>query len=142
MAPDKIRWKWVRIPEEVWRSIRDQARRENIAIWKVLQRAWSYWVSASRSHHIDVANIDKLAWYVYKVSASVGEFRARPTEENLKWIENNAKILKDRYGIEADKLVLAARQYMKRPTKKSRMVLNDAAKEVIIQIIMTLGERR
>lgn len=140
MGLDSIKWKWVRIPEEVWRGLREQAAREKTAMWKVIQRAWAYWVSASRTHHVKVANVDKLAWYVYKVAASVGEFRAQPTEENLRWIENNAKVLRDRYGINAEKLILAARQYAKKPSKKNRMVLNDSAKEVIIQLILTLGE--
>ena len=139
MAKSKIKWKWLRVPEEIWKGIREQAVKEKVAMWKVLQRSWSYWVTASRSHHTTISNIDKLAWYVYKVAASIGEFRGNPNEENMKWIENNARILKDRYGIDAQKLVLAAQQYMKRPTKKNRMVLNDTAKEVIIQIILKIG---
>jgi len=131
----KIRWKWVRVPVEIWRDIRVQAKREKIAAWKVIQRAWSYWKATQREHHAGAMAVEKKAWYAYKLSASVGEFRGNPTEKNLELLKKTCDQISARLGIDTSKIVLAAEQLMKFNTKKNRMVLNDAAKEVVALII-------
>jgi len=129
------------VPQEVYETIFTQAKRERIAMWKVIQRAWAYHVSTVKSFHQKSEPVDKIAWYAYKLSASVGEFRGNPTPENFARLEENVRELKERMRIDAQKVLLAATQYMRTKKNKDRMLLNDSAKEVIVQLISTLQKR-
>jgi len=139
MEDGKIVWKWVRIPREIHEEIKEQARREKTAIWKVLMRAWSYWRSSVRNHHTNVEDVGKLAWYIFKLASSVGQFKENPSDRNFDWIVKNCQTIKKRLGVDASPIVLAASQYKKRQTGKNKMALNDATKMVIAQLISLVG---
>ena len=135
-----IRWKLVKLPEEFHREVSIYARRERIAIWKVLLRAWSFWKSNFVFKRMDTKkNGSKIAWYVFKLSASVGELRADPSERNLELLKKTCKQIQERLGVNTEKIVLAAEQYVKKPTVKSRIPLNDATKEVVAELIALAG---
>lgn len=131
----KIVWKWVRIPREIHEQIKSQAEREKTAIWKVLIRAWSYWQSANRQHHTNVEDVGKLAWYIFKLSSSIGQFKENPSDYNLNWVVKNCEDIKKRLGVETSTIVMAAIQYKKKQDKKNKMALNDATKMVVAQMI-------
>jgi len=140
MVPGKISWKWIRVPEEIHSSISQMAKKEKIAIWKVVARAVTFYETARREKFREVSDLSKLSWYVYKFSASVGELRGNPCEENLRFLIKTCQQLTKRLGIDTSKVVLAAEQYVKRPTRKGRMVLNDASKEVVAQLILKFSQ--
>jgi len=138
-----IRWKLVKLPEEFYDEISIYARREKMARWKVLQRAWSFWKTNFLFKKMEnEENGGKKAWYVYKFSASVGELRAQPTEHNLNLLKKTCRQIEERLGIDTSKVILAAEQYVKKPTTKNRIPLNDAAKEVVAQIIAWRGDKK
>ncbi|RKX44084.1 MAG: hypothetical protein DRP27_07275 [Thermotogae bacterium] len=130
------------MPEELHTSISAISRNERIAAWKVIARAITFYETARREKFREVSDFSKLVWYVYKFSASVGELRGSPTEENLRLLIRTCQQLTKRLGVDTSRVVLAAEQYVKRPTRKGRMVLNDCAKEVVGQIILRFGEGR
>jgi len=132
----KIKWKWIRIPEEVWRGIKEASVREKMAEWKVINRAVTFYVSCAKAKFKDVSDLSKVSWYVYKFSASVGEFRGSPTPENYEKLLTTCRQISERLGIDTSKVALAAEQLMKKNDPKNRMVLNDASKEVVAQIIL------
>jgi len=135
---NRINWKFIRLPLEVYQEIREQARKEGVAIWKVVHRAWSYWRSTNREHHVEHSELDKVAWYVYKLSSSVGELRGFPSPTNLDLLDRTCNQIEERLGVNCNRIRLAARQYVKAPSSKNRMVLNDAAKSVILDMIARL----
>jgi len=134
----KIAWKMIRIPKEIHEEIKNQARREETAIWKIIVRSWSYWRSTNRNHHVEHRELDKIAWYVYKLSSSVGELRGFPNANNLKQLEKTCNQIQKRLGVKTGKILLAAYQYLRDPSSKNRMVLNDSAKSVIFDILSSI----
>ena len=130
-----VRRKTVKVPEPLWYGIREHSKREKIPMWQVIQRAWTYWLGARRSNHAGHAELDKLAWYIYKLSASVGEFRANPTENNLAKLTKTCEQISQRLGVDTSLITNAATSYMRKPTNRGRMALNDSTKAVIIQIL-------
>jgi len=142
MPKGKIRWKLVKLPEPLWRDVKSQASKEKIAIWKLIERSLSLWRTASLGHFKAMPDVSKASWYAYKFSASVGEFRGKPTEENLRSLLETCKQVSQRLGVDTSKVALAAEQHLKRPTSKSRMVLNDASKEVVAQILLALSKEQ
>jgi len=144
----KIQWKWIRVPVEVHEMITEFSKREKIAIWKVIHRAFSTWVNLYRSHYAPKdlpkgvgrgLEVDRAAWYAFKIASSVGELKAKPTEENFKLLVKTCEQIAERLGIDTEQVILAADQYVKSPTKKNRMVLNDATKVVVAQIILSIA---
>ena len=134
----KIIWKWVRIPQELYTEIKNQAQREKTAAWKILNRSWSYWRSTNRNHHVEHKDLDKISWYIYKVSASIGELRGFPTPANFEKLDKTLKQIEARLKVNTEKVKLAASQYLKNPSYKNRMVLNDTAKSLVYDILSSI----
>lgn len=132
----KIVWKRVKVPAELHRMLVEEARREKIAVWKVIQRGVTLWRTSTRQAFKPVSDVSRCSWYVYKLSASVGELRGKPNAENLNLLTATCMEITKRLKVDTSALVLAAEQYVKRPSGKERMVLNDAAKDVVAQIIL------
>lgn len=132
----KIVWKRVKVPAELHRMLVEEARREKIAVWKVIQRGVTLWRTSTRQAFKPVSDVSRCSWYVYKLSASVGELRGKPNAENLNALIATCMEVAKRLKVDTSLLVMAAEQYVKRPSKKERMVLNDAAKDVVAQIML------
>ncbi|MEM1697678.1 MAG: hypothetical protein QW794_00070 [Thermosphaera sp.] len=133
------RWSWVRIPKPVYMDLKQRAEREKIAMWKLLIRAFNYWRSTQLEHHQSHPQIDKAAWYTYKLSSSVGELRGNPTKENLEKLMVTCRQINERLKVDVDALLYAAQQYVSNPNSKNRMVLNDAAKAVVLSILFAFS---
>ena len=127
--------KTIKVPEALWYGIREFAKREKIPMWQVVQRAWGYWLGAYRNHHVGHSDIDRIAWYIFKVSSSVGEFKAMPNEENYNRLLKTLVQLNERLGVEIDLVVECMKRYLNKPNLKNRMALNDATKALVIQIL-------
>jgi len=137
----KIEWKMIRIPKEVHEIISDYAKRLKIARWKIIYDSFQYWNNARLSHFRANANvIDKTAWYIYKLCSSVGSFRERPTKENYGFLMKTIEQVTQRLDVDTSRLKLSANQYLKKPNKKNRIVLNDSAKSVVINILEKINE--
>jgi hypothetical protein len=132
----KIRWKLIKVPEETWHAIINIAKGENIASWKVIQRAWTFWYNAYRSHYTKgVPRIDKASWYVFKFSSSIGEFKSRPNDRNLAYVMDNLNFFKTKLGLDTSAVELAVQQYKAKRTPKNKASLNDASKLLVSDII-------
>jgi len=130
-----IKWSKIKVPRELHQELMTLSKREGIAAWKIIHRALSYWRATNREHHANHPALDKLAWYIFKLSSSVGEFRGFPSPANLDLLDKTCSQLEERLGVNANKIRMAARVYLKQPSSQNRMVLNDAAKSVILEIL-------
>lgn len=138
----KIKWKLIKVPEEVWAELKRITARRKIAIWKLLEETLSYWRTQQLEHHATPGlTLDKVSWYAFKISSSVGELKANPTKDNLFLLEKTCNQISERLGIKTDEVLLSASQYIKKPTPRNRAVLNQATKHVIAQIISKWGGR-
>jgi hypothetical protein len=122
----------MRIPRSLKEEIKREAERRGISMWQVLVE----WASAFydiRRGKTPRADADKIAWYIYKLSASVGEFRASPTAENKQATLETLQQVKERLGVATDELELAIKSYDGTHAKKK--TLNDAAKLIVLRIL-------
>ena len=131
----KISWKLIKVPKELHSLIFTLARRQKTSAWRVIQKALAYYTTILRSQHRAALPLEKVSWYTFKISSSVGEFKARPTEKNLQFLEKTCRQIQERLGIDTSRVLFCAQQYYKAQTSKNRMALNDATKIVVSQII-------
>jgi len=129
------RYTTVRIPVELRNVVKSLARRRKMPMWKIIHEAVTYYRSVYLTHHKEMNDVGKRAWYCYKLSASVGELRANPTKENLQLLLTTISQIEERLGVNAELLRAAAERYVKKPERKEKIQLNDAAKDVVAQII-------
>ena len=133
----KIKWKHIKIPEEFHAQLISWKKRHRIAIWKVLTTSFNFYVDAYRKHFkIPREKTEKIAWYIYKLSASVGAFRDNPSEENLNRLLLTIEQIKNRLNIPTRLLERAVKTYFDYPNKKNRIVLNDTCKNIIVGILV------
>jgi len=130
--------KTIRVPSQLHYALRERAKAEKRPIWEIILRAWSYWSEAWREHHKAIETTDKAAWYIFKLSSSVGELKAQPNAVNLSKLEKTLEQISKRLRIDTSFLRDIANRFWKRPSRKNRMALNDTTKMIIIQMIRTI----
>ena len=128
----------IRVPRPLWAVIKEFAESEGVPMWQVIQKAFAHYLTNYRAHFRDVSNLDKASWYAFKLSSSIGEFKANPSDENMQKLLKTVEQISTRLGIDTTALVGAIHRYKERPTNKNRWALNDQAKLIVAQIIMKL----
>lgn len=133
---EKTRWTTIKVPATIRDRLKAQAAGRKMALWKLVLDATSFYLEARRKHFsIEALELDKVAWYIFKISASVGAFKENPTKANYEFLEKNCKRINEMFGVDCSVLLTAAEKYMKRRTKKNRVPLNMATKDIIKQIL-------
>jgi len=137
-TPKQVRWTTIKIPVELRDMIMRVAEKENKPAWKVVLNALSFYWEQKQKPRLkeDAPIIDKVSWYIAKVSMSVGEFKANPTNENLERLKKTASQIQERLGVDVALLIRAAEAYMRDPNTDNRMELNAALKMLILDIIV------
>lgn len=87
--------------------------------------------------------LDRAGWYVVKLAFGVQalkdaiDYGLSPVviDEKLARLAKVCKQIKERYGVETEILVDIAKQYAVEKDKESKIVLNDATKEIVKNII-------
>mgnify|MGYP001772830533 CR=1 FL=1 len=129
----------IRVPKELRDSVKSTARRMKLPMWQLLHQAFAYYRMAYLSHFTkNSSDIGKIAWYAYKLSASIGEFRANPTKENGNMLAVTATQIAERLGVDINMLKTAVIKYQAQPTQDNRILLNDAGKDVVAQLLTLL----
>jgi hypothetical protein len=80
--------------------------------------------------------VDRVAWYITKISASWGSFRENPSPENLNRFVKTVNQVAQRLGIPAGDLVAAAEYFVKVRSEKAKSVVNEAVKRFVARIVI------
>jgi len=128
----------IRIPPSIAGMLKAEAIRENVPIWVVVERALSFYFAQYRAHFANTGNLDKCAWYAFKLASSIGEFKGEPSERNRDLLLKTVRQVRDRIGVNTEVLEGAIERFHTNPSPKNRMVLNNESKLVIAQIIVNM----
>jgi hypothetical protein len=80
--------------------------------------------------------VDRVAWYITKISASWGSFRENPSPENLNRFVKTVNQTAQRLGIPAGDLVAAAEYFYKVRSEKAKSVVNETVKRFVARIVI------
>ena len=86
-------------------------------------------------NYVNEKELDRVAWYVYKFSMSVGCFKENPTQANFDRLMLTLDQVEERLDVDPSQIREIAIEYMKNPSKELRIRLNEATKELIKQIL-------
>ncbi len=133
----KMKWTTIKVPVELRDIIQNLAKQEDKPYWKFLTNCISWYVEQKRNPRVkeELPQIEKISWYIAKVSMSVGELKAKPTKENLQKLEKTLEQIEKRLGIKTDFVRRTVHAYILEPTTDNRMELNMALKMLIFDII-------
>jgi hypothetical protein len=133
------------VPLEFKQKVRTLAQRLGKAEWKVLLDALSLYETSLRKPKSkeELPVVDKVLWYIQKLSMSVGEFKASPTEENLQRTLKTIQQVRERLGVDTSLLERALVDYARmlkgggrgrEDEVEARMEVNMALKSVLVEI--------
>jgi len=108
-----VEWSTIRVPKELKNKLLELSEKKNVAYWKVIQEALSWYQSnvlETRNREL-IPDIDKVSWYIVKLSYSVAKFRDNPSKENFEWLQKIVLQIKERLGVNLDYLIKIARSY-------------------------------
>jgi hypothetical protein len=122
----------IRIPVSLKKELQEKAKQKKVAMWQIILE------SLTTHRHVKAgmvqrSEIDKISWYIYKVSSSFGELRANPNVENKTATLETLRQLHDRLGIEVSDAEIVVKQYDGSHNKKKS--LNDVGKLIVMRII-------
>jgi site-specific DNA-adenine methylase len=80
--------------------------------------------------------VDRVSWYITKISASWGSFRENPTPENMNRFIRTVNQVSQRVGIPAGDVIAAAEYFYKVRSEKAKAVVNEAVKRFIARIVI------
>jgi len=134
----KIKWTTIKMPVELRDKINELAEKMEKPAWKIVMNAISFFDEQLRNPRLKerLPVVDKISWYIVKISMSVAEFKVNPTDENFARLIRTAEQIKERLGIDTDLLLRAAEAYKKEPNTDNRMELNAALKMLVFEMIM------
>jgi hypothetical protein len=133
-------------PLEFKERVKALAQKQGKAEWKVLLDAIALYETSLRKPRAkeELPVVDKIIWYIQKLSMSIGELKANPTDENLNRTLKTIQQIRERLGVDTSILERAVNDYYKllRGNKEeredeveARMEVNMALKSVLIEIV-------
>jgi len=84
--------------------------------------------------------LDNISYYIVKLAASWGSFRANPTGENFQQLAETCKQIEERLGVPTEDVVAAADYYRRTLSGKAKALVNEAVKQVCAQILLRHAE--
>ena len=82
------------------------------------------------------AEVDRISWYITKVSASWGSLRENPSPENLQYFVRTVRQVGDRLKVPVEDVVAAAEYFVKVKSERARTIVNEAVKRLIARLII------
>ena len=103
------------VPVEFKERVKALAQKQGKAEWKVLLDALALYETSLRKPRAkeELPVVDKVIWYIQKLSMSVGELKASPTEENLQRTLKTIQQIKERLGVDTLILERALTDYVR-----------------------------
>lgn len=130
----------MRVPQPLAEKIRALSEKENLVQWQVIEKALSFYETLKKNpaKKADLSQLDKVSWYIVKLSYSVSKLKDDPSEENMQWLEKMVQQVKERLGVDVSYLLQAAKTYAKTRSKEDLIELNMSWKMAVADLISML----
>ena len=144
------RWTTVRVPVELRDRIRYLSDRYGKPQWKVLLEALALYETSLRTPRSkeELPVVDKVIWYIQKLSMSIGALKENPSDANLQKTQRTVQQVRERLGVDtrileraiADYVAAVRTEYGDPWVRHSTMdevttELNMALKSVLVEVV-------
>jgi len=141
-TPSKDKGTTLWVPREFKEKIKQLSKRYSKPQWKLLLEALSMYEAQLRKPKMkeDFPIVDKIVWYMQKVSMSIGMLKANPTDENLQKTLNTIMQIKLRLGVDTGILERAVNDFvtLNKRQYKNGGIRHDHIDEATMEVNMAL----
>jgi len=149
----KKKWKAIAVPQEVLDLLQRIKSRsgQDVANWKILVEALSFYENFREKPKManEFSSIEKVSWYITKLSLAYGTFATNPSEETAPQLIERLQEIEMKTQVDTGALQKLANQYIKikdeSERRKFRVQMNQAykliVKELILKAIESEGEK-
>jgi len=138
------KWRTISVPAEVFDLLKriESRSNEDKAHWKIILKALSFYEDFRSKPKLanDFSIIEKISWYITKLSLAYGTFAVNPSEESANQLKERLQEIEVRTGVQVGALLKLIDQYIRikdeNERKKARMELNQAFKLIIKEMII------
>jgi len=138
------------VPVEFKQKVKELSERTGKAQWRILLDALALYESTLRRPRAkeELPVVDKVVWYMQKLSMSIGALKENPSEENLARTLNTIRQVKERLLVDTGLLERAVIDYVKlvssaqqdpierhRLEDEAKMEVNMALKSILLEIV-------
>jgi len=148
--PKKAKGTTIYVPAELKERIRALSEKTGKVQWKVLLDALAFYETTVRQPRAkeELPVVDKVVWYMQKLSMSIGALKENPSDENISKTVKTMIQVRDRLGVDTSLLERAVVDYARLvrnapedPAERHRQVdeaimeVNMALKSVLLEIV-------
>jgi len=135
-----MRWTTIKVPKELHTQLKTLADSKNMAMWELIAVMLSHYHEKTKDgkQYRNIDHLDKISYYIMKLSYSVSALKLNPTKENLEWTRKTIDQIATRLELDLGDLRKAAESYYRRRDKEALIVLNMAWKSAIKRLILLL----
>ena len=138
------KWRSISVPSEVFELLKriESRSNEDKAHWKIILKALSFYEEFREKPKMvnDFSPIEKVSWYIVKLSLAYGTFAVNPSEETANQLKERLQEIEVRLQVPVGALIKLVDQYIRirdeNERKKARMELNQAFKFLIKELVM------
>ena len=128
--------KCVQVSPEVKKKIKLLAVKNKTTQDKIIEKAID--LTTKLESLENSSELDRIAWYIIKLSMSVGHFKEYPDKLNYNQLKYTANQIRERLGVDTTKLLEKAKVFMENPSKENKIALNEELKSVVKKMILLL----
>jgi len=135
-------WKTIKVPEGVKARIDRLKKKYNKVAWEVVFEAVSIYetILAKPKYKNSLPLLEKVAWYITKLSLAYGSFRENTTLENLENLARRVREVENRLGVNGQEFLRISERYyiVKDPLIREELkpTLNSEFKTLIKDMIL------
>lgn len=135
-------WTSIKVRKDLDSVITEYAKQRGEAKHKVIAKAIHFYVLQEKKAKVkeDLPLIDKITWYIVKMSMSAGRLKENPSEENLNAFLRTVSQIEERFEIRLDWAKRAAQEYIKERSAEASIELNSAVKNAAILLMNEMIE--
>ncbi len=139
----KYKYKQIHIDEATYNRIKEIAKKTKSKNTTVIRQSIDiyYNMVVKPIRKSSIPDINKVAWYIFKLSQSVGELKVECSEENYNYLIKNLEDFEKRLGIDTRYFADVVDKFYKNECKKNSSTyieINDNAKLIITSLLEKL----
>jgi len=140
----KIRWRCIALPISLYKQITELAHQNRVARHRVVSAlldSTSTSTSANITQVVQMKEIDRKAWFIFKIANGVADFKARrelednSTKQAYEKVVSSLNQVSQKFKVSTTKVMDALEKFDAEPNTDNKVKLNDSVKELIVRIL-------
>jgi len=136
----KIRWRCIALPISLYKQITELAHQNRVARHRVISALLDS-TSANITQAVQMREIDRKAWFIFKIANGVADFKARrelednSTKQAYEKVVSSLNQVSQKFKVSTTKVMDALEKFDAEPNTDNKVKLNDSVKELIVRIL-------